>query len=262
MVVGTDGSPSSLPALRWAALEAQRHAVGLTVLLAYNWRTLTTHLVDDQNVEDYVRDLAMSVVDAAVAEARTVAPRARVHGCAVFGEPAPVLLAAGDEADLAVVGSRGGDRLSDRPATSVTVQVAAGATCPVAVVVKGHAGDDAGPVVVGVDDSASSDVATGVAFQEAACRGCGLLAVFTEPESAPRDLVADWRDAYPDVPVGYAAGRGSPDSVLTWWSRRAQLMVVDGHEYASAPSRLIRHAHCPVLIARALSRCGALGRAP
>lgn len=260
MVVGTDGSPPSLTALRWAALESQRRGVELAVVVAYNWRTLATSLLGNHAFEEYVRDLAESIADAAVAEARTIAPRAHVHGAAVSGEPAPVLLETSEEADMVVVGSRGGGGFASLQAGSVSMQVATQASCPVTVVIRGRDDDDSGPVVVGVDGSASADFATGVAFEEAARRRCALMAVLAYDVSMPTvsmptvsmppwtmgtppvdydtsqiraelaaallSHVAGWRDKYPDVQVEYAVGRGSPGAVLTSWSRHAQLVVV------------------------------------
>lgn len=43
IVVGVDGSPASLAALCWAALEAQRSRVELEVVLAYDWEVPREH---------------------------------------------------------------------------------------------------------------------------------------------------------------------------------------------------------------------------
>jgi nucleotide-binding universal stress UspA family protein len=280
LIVGTDGSPPSLRALRWAAREAQRRGVPLTVLVAYTWRTLAMRLLGDHAFEEYIRDLALSIVDAAVAEARTVAPRAHVHGSAVFGEPAPVLLHASDEADMVVVGNRSGGAGGDPG--SVSAQVATRSSCPMTAVIRGRDGRDTGPVVVGVDGTASADFATGIAFEEAARRSCALMAVLAYDRSAPPWPVApprapldrarigaeretallgqvtEWRDKYPEVPVGYVVSRGRPAAVLTSWSRQAQLVVVGGHgrrtgrrgRPGGVDVQLIHRADCPVLIAR------------
>jgi nucleotide-binding universal stress UspA family protein len=180
---------------------------------------------------------------------------------------------------MLVVGSRGGGGFASLLAGSVSVRVATKAPCPV-VVVRGDGHGDA--VVVGVDGSAPADFATGIAFEEAARRGCPLIAVraFTvslppwtigpppveyDPAKVEADLhremisnLAGRRDKYPDVPVEYAIGRGSAGAVLTTWSRQAQLVVVGtrGHGatvgllLGSVGLQLIHHADCPVLIAR------------
>lgn len=280
MVVGTDGSPPSLTALRWAALEAQRRCFELAVVVAYNWRTLATRLLAGAEFKEYIRDLATAVVDAAVAEVRTIAPRVRVHGHAVFGEPAPVLLNASDQADMVVLGSHESDGhngpRTGSDAASVSAQVAARTACPATVVVRGDDGRNTAPVVVGVDDSASAEFAIGVAFEEAARRSCPIMAVRAyEPTRPPRRAdgsaqtpaglelallgqIAGWHDKYPDVPVEHTLAKGSPAAVLTAWSRYAQLVVVGGPTrpparrlpVAPVGRQLIRHADCPVLLTR------------
>ncbi|NJC74058.1 universal stress protein [Planosporangium thailandense] len=282
IVVGIDGSPPSLEALHWAALEAQRHDTELDVVLAYHWRVPGARLVTSPQLEEQVQDLAAAIVDAAIAEARTVAPRVPAHGRAVLGEPAPALLAAAGDAGLLVVGSRGGGGFAGLLAGSVSTRVATQAPCPV-VVVRGRADHDGGPVVVGVDGSAACDLAAGMAFEEASRRGCPLVAVqaFTVPippwTMGPPPILCDpaqvaselrgelvgylarWREKYPDVPVEYLVARSSAAAALVDQSLRASLVVVGtrGHGAAgglllgSVGLQLVHHAGCPVLIARA-----------
>lgn len=286
IIVGIDGSAASLEALHWAALEAQLHGVELEVVLAYHWRIPGTRLVTNPELEAQVRDLAASVVDAALAEARTVAPDAPARGRTVLGEPAPALLAAAADAGLLVVGSRGGGGFASLLAGSVSIRVATQAPCSV-VVVRGRTEPGAGPVVVGVDGSAASDAAAGTAFEEASRRGCPLVAVqaFSVPvppwTMGPPPVLCDpaeiasevrselvgqlgrWREKYPDVPVEYAVTRSSAAAALVHQSAQASLVVVGtrGHGAAgglllgSVGLQLVHHAGCPVLIAR--TRTGA-----
>lgn len=281
IVVGTDASPPSTEALRWAAREAQRRGAELEVLLAYHWRMPGAALTASPDVIEQVKELAAAAVDAAVTQARDAAPDVRVSGRAVHGEPGPVLVRAGEEADLLVVGNRGGGGFASLLAGSVSVHVATHAPCPVAVV-RGRADNDAGPVVVGVDRSPSADLALNIAFEEASRRKTGVTVVRTfaaslepwtigvaplryEQETAAEQLkreltthVAVWRDKYPDVPVELVVERGGPGAILTGMSWRAQLIVVGtrGHGapgelfLSSVGLQLVHHAECPVLIAR------------
>ncbi|NJC72334.1 universal stress protein [Planosporangium thailandense] len=282
IVVGVDGSPASITALRWAAREAQRRGVELEVVLAYNSRLPgAPHRTSPHPLKEAV-DFASSLMDAAVAEARTVAPHVRVHGAATLGAAAPTLLDAARNALLLVVGSRGGGGFASLLAGSVSIRVAAEACSPVAVV-RGDPDNDTGPLVVGVDGSDSADLAVGIAFAEASRRGCAVKAVrayheptMPVPAGPPIDYdpawlhaelraevieqVSGWRDKYPDVPVEYVVDPGSPAGVLAAASEQAQLVVVGtrGHHSAtgcllmgSVGLQLLHHARCPVLIARA-----------
>ncbi|MGC9669775.1 universal stress protein [Planosporangium sp. 12N6] len=285
IVVGVDGSACSLEALHWAAREAQLHHVSLEVVLAYHWRVPGARLAASPELSDQVQDVATAVVDTAVAEARTTAPQAHVHGRAVLDEPAPALLAAAADAGMVVVGSRGAGGFTNLLAGSVSIRVATQAPCPV-VVVRGRSDDDdTDPVVVGVDGSAPADVAAGTAFEEASRRGSALVAVwaFTVPlppwTLGPPPVVCDpaqvaaelraslvghlakWRDKYPDVPVEYVVSRSSAAAALVDQSLRASLVVVGSRGHGAARGmllgsvglQLIHHAGCPVLIARARS---------
>jgi nucleotide-binding universal stress UspA family protein len=281
IVVGVDGSPASVAAARWAALEAQRSGVELEILVAYHWRMPgVLRAARTERIKE-VEDRVAAIADAAVTEARAAAPRATVHGKAVLGEPAPVLVEAGDRAGLLVVGNRGGGGFASLLAGSVSVRVATQASCPV-VVVRGDAGRDTGPVVVGVDGSAPADIALTAAFEEASRRRSSLTAVhtYTEPltpwpvgmqpigydtDTVRADLSADlvnrtagWRDKYPDVPVDHVVAKGGAAASLTTLSQDAQLVVVGtrGHSttgellLGSVGLQLLHHAACPVLIVR------------
>lgn len=282
IVVGVDGSPASITALRWAAREAQRRAVELAVVLAYNSRLPgAPHQASPHLLKDVV-DFASSLMDAAVAEARTVAPHVRVHGTATVGGAVPTLLDAARNANLLVVGSRGGGGFGSLLAGSVSIRVAAQACSPV-VVVRGDPDNDTGPLVVGVDGSDPADLAVGIAFAEASRRGCAVKAVRAFPlptmavPAGPAlnydvaglraelhaelvEQVSGWRDKYPDVPVEYVVAPGSPAGVLATASEHAQLVTVGSRGHHSATGcllmgsvglQLLHHARCPVLIARA-----------
>jgi nucleotide-binding universal stress UspA family protein len=281
IVVGTDASPPSTEALRWAAHEARRRGAELDVVLAYHWRLPGAALTASPDVIEQVKELTATAVDTAVAQARDAEPDIRVSSRAVHGEPGPVLVQAGEEAGLLVVGNRGGGGFTSLLAGSVSVHVATHAPCPVAIV-RGRADNDTGPVIVGVDGSPSADHALNIVFEEAARRHTGVAVVRTydaplqpwtigvaplryEHEIAAEQLrreltthVAVWRDKYPDVPVELVVERGGPGAILTGMSWRAQLIVVGtrGHGAptelfpSSVGLQLVHHAECPVLIAR------------
>jgi nucleotide-binding universal stress UspA family protein len=281
IIVGIDGGAASRAALRWAAADADRTGTPLRVLLAYQWRVPGMSVLDEEDLQRTARDIANMVVQEALAEARSVAPKAAVTGSAVLGDPAVVLLGAAATARLLVVGTRGFHGFSAALVGSVSQQVALHAPCPVTVV-RGNGDLTAGPVVVGVDDSPTMDRALRQAFDEAQARHCTLKAVRAfathtfaggagHPvpgydhdeigralESELRQILAPWIVKYPLVPVEPLAIHGNTANVLVGSSREAQLVVVGdrGHGgfagllLGSTALHLLQHAACPVLITR------------
>jgi nucleotide-binding universal stress UspA family protein len=110
IVVGVDGSPSSLAALRWAVRQAK--LTGGTVDAIIAWQIPVTPggfgwvPVEVEEEGDF-EGAAKKVLDQAIGDAVPDADRGLVHGRAVNGNAAEVLLDAGKGAALLVVGSRG-----------------------------------------------------------------------------------------------------------------------------------------------------------
>jgi nucleotide-binding universal stress UspA family protein len=239
------------------------------------------HTGNDVSLARAMHDQARLIVDEAIADARAIAPGITVSGEAIAGHPAQLLVDGSHHTGMVVVGSRGLGGFGRLLLGSVGAQVAMHAYAPVAVV-RGRADTAAGPVVVGVDGSPTSETALGYGFEEAAGRGCGLIAVTAYPMHLPlapidvaplpydRDgvvadltgslgqAVAGWQDKYPKVPVESQVVQGGAAEVLTDLSRQAQLVVVGtrGHGgiagllLGSVGQQLLHHADCPVLIAR------------
>jgi nucleotide-binding universal stress UspA family protein len=137
IVVGVDGSASSMAALRWAVHQAA--LTGGTVDAVVAWRMPATMtgfgfapvaVADGSDMEQ----TAQRVLDQAVS--RVVDPE---HGpvvrrLAVQGFPAPVLLGASAGADLLVLGSRGHGGFSGALLGSVGQHCVHHARCPVVIV--------------------------------------------------------------------------------------------------------------------------------
>ena len=129
IVVGVDGSPSSMAALEWAAAEAQRRGAELEVVHAAFYREVV--------LEAMARDMLateQSVLDRAVAKARALAPGTIVTGRICDPPPAQALITASEGAEMLVVGSR---RLSGpvrRAHDSPSSECIRRALCPVVVV--------------------------------------------------------------------------------------------------------------------------------
>jgi nucleotide-binding universal stress UspA family protein len=215
---------------------------------------------------------------AAIAAVEGVAPGRPLDRAIVIGHPTGVLAEEARQAQLLVLGSRGLGGLSGLLAGSVAVALAANAAAPV-VVVRGARPAASGPVVVGVDDSATSDAAIGFAFEAAAVRGAPLIAAHawlehvTDAEAAAMvdwaplaayqqtvvaNRIAAWKEKYPDVPVTAVIDHDRPARTLVEQSTRAQLLVVGSRGRAnlaglllgSVSHAVVQRAHCPVAVVR------------
>jgi nucleotide-binding universal stress UspA family protein len=140
-VVGVDGSTGSHRALEWAAREAAAHQSALTVLTVHPvaagfWTGIPIIYPADAPETSRARQAAEEATDKVLTELTGGRP-ATVTVRAVSGVIADELLKASRDADLLVVGSRGGGGFSALALGSVSSQVVSHAACPVAVV-PGH----------------------------------------------------------------------------------------------------------------------------
>lgn len=280
ILVGYDGSADATVALNWALDEADRS--GRPVRLAYVFEWLTAVGWVGPGVapgiwpDDTARREVEELVRSAAAKAAADRPGRTVHGEVFDGPPAMVLQERSAEAGMLVLGSRGHGGFAGLLAGSTAVSVAAHAHCPVVVVRDGQAATS-GPVVVGVDGSASSLRALGFAVERAAQRDVPLRvlrawgppgdrwvpgfdpqeAAATERAAAEQEL-AQWRKTFPDVPVELRVPPGNPAALLVEASREAQLVVVGsrgrgglrGMLLGSVSQQLIHHSRCPVAVVR------------
>jgi nucleotide-binding universal stress UspA family protein len=252
VVVGVDGSVSSLVAARLAAQEAVLRDSPLRIVHGFLWPPY-----QKPNYAGLRRD-AERIVDQAVATAMSLAPRTPISGHVVDGEPGAVLRAECRTAALVVLGPS--DPAHHRAAVdSVVEYVAARTRCPVMV---GHlTRQTGGPVLVGVDGSADSAAAVRFAAFEATARDTDLVAVHVErgeggADGPLADAAAQARAADGRVKVQQRWTRGEPSEALVNESAGAQLVVVGARGHyrtllGAVSYALLRNAHCPVAIVRA-----------
>ena len=131
IVVGVNGSRSSLNALSWAHHQArlthgELHTVISTWTIPVNrgWAPVPEG-------SDWP-DLARQVLDEAIAEALGRTGTEKIHRQVAQGHPARVLLAAASDADLLVVG--GGTGSTATPPSALCQDLVSRAPCPVVVV--------------------------------------------------------------------------------------------------------------------------------
>jgi nucleotide-binding universal stress UspA family protein len=138
VTVGVDGSGHSTRALEWAAKEAAVRHAPLTVLTVHSvpqsgWTgnpiTLPQDSADRQKEQQAAEEM-IAKVTSQLGEAQPASVKVR----AIIGFPAQELIEASREADLLVVGARGGGGFAKLVAGSVSSQVVHHAHCPVVVV--------------------------------------------------------------------------------------------------------------------------------
>lgn len=135
ILVGVDGSPHSVEALRWAV--GQARLTGRPVAAVISW-AVPVDFGDAGGAHalmavDWEGDAGTTLADTV---AKAVEPQDAdwVSQHVVPGHPAQVLLDAADPADLLVVGSRGRGGFTGLLLGSVSQYVVSRAPCPVVVV--------------------------------------------------------------------------------------------------------------------------------
>jgi nucleotide-binding universal stress UspA family protein len=137
IVVGVDGSDHAVRALEWAMRQAAAIHVPLTVLAVHQvadnyWSREPIIYPEDRAAEETARKAAEEDVSAAadhLGESSSVSITVR----AVSGNAARELIEASRDADLLVVGARGGGGFASLVLGSTSSQVLHHAHCPVVV---------------------------------------------------------------------------------------------------------------------------------
>jgi nucleotide-binding universal stress UspA family protein len=132
IVVGIDGSPSSLEALSWAGRQADLTAASLEVVMTWEWPSSYGWAVPVPDGFDPETEVRKTIAKA-VAPVRAAHPGVTIEERAEEGHPAPVLVEASKGADLLVVGSRGHGEFVGMLIGSVSEYCAGHAECPVLV---------------------------------------------------------------------------------------------------------------------------------
>jgi len=307
VVAGVDGSELSRAAAVWAATQAVRHGTGLHIVHASGADVPDGHVpdarpadVEDGQAQDDARDDAQEgqasgrrILAGAAAAIRLAQPDLAVSLELAAGTAAEVLRGAAESALMTVVGAHGSDQFEDVMLGSVAAGIVGRANRPVVVAWPdpgtGLIAPD-GPVVVGLDGSADSEVALAFAIDEAQLRRAPLIAVHAWdigpldhlvdavlPDIRRRvqareqreldDQLAGWAKRYPDVelvpllresrPLGalllpYPAGEPHPAPGLIVVGSQGRGRWA-GLLLGSTSQALIGFARCPVAVVRTSS---------
>ncbi|MGR6918966.1 universal stress protein [[Actinomadura] parvosata] len=134
VVVGDDGSPCAGVALAYAAEQARARGVPLQVTYAWQMPVTPSHPVAYSAMLDRSSERELRAAAERLAAWRETYPDVEILGEQVIGHPAEALIKAGQQADLAVVGTRGLGGFASALLGSVSRTVLHQATCPVAIV--------------------------------------------------------------------------------------------------------------------------------
>ncbi|KND28280.1 universal stress protein [Streptomyces acidiscabies] len=172
VVVGVDGSASSLRAVDFAADEAALRGAPLRLVHASLWERYEGSSLAEDLGRPTERVTAEDILRTAEHRAALRRPGLEVSLDVLPEEPEYALVREGREASLLVVGTRGRGGLAELLLGSVSLAVAARAVCPVIVVRGDH--EPQGRVVVGIGERGA---ALDFAVEEARLRHAALDAV-------------------------------------------------------------------------------------
>ncbi|MFE6828448.1 universal stress protein [Streptomyces sp. NPDC057690] len=181
IVVGVDGSESSLRAVDWAADESALRGAPLRLVYASLWERYEGESLAADLGKPSEQVTAEDIVRTAARRARTRRPDVEVSTGVLPEEPEYALVREGRNASALVLGTRGRGGLVEMLLGSVSLTVAAHADCPV-IVLRGSHDDQVragtrGRVVVGIGEKTTNSAALRFAVQEAELRHATLDAV-------------------------------------------------------------------------------------
>jgi nucleotide-binding universal stress UspA family protein len=268
VLVGVDGSPSSVAAAEFGAAFAQRRNAPLRLVHAYQ-RVLSGYEIarlpleaSDEQLRAVLADMLADLVERLRAEYPDI-PDVEAHQ--LYRMPAGLLIEESGSALVTVVGSRGVGGFPELLLGSVSSQVAAHARGPVVVMrpQQPRRRGEQRPVLVGVDGSESAKAALDFAAVEAVQRRTRLIVahVYTGSDQEAKQLLIDsvepWAAEYGGRPIELRPIYSpNPEYALIEASRNVDLTVVGSRgrggflslALGSVSRTLIHHAYGPVAV--------------
>ncbi|MFD5813852.1 universal stress protein [Streptomyces sp. NPDC127038] len=286
IVAGLDGSPESLAAAEWAAREARRTDARLHLVHAWLWHPYVYSPLAGVAVpppsEDPRREWAERLPRDTAAKLAADHPGLSVSGERVAEQPVPALLAASEDAELLVLGSRGLGGVAGFLTGSVAQAMVARSRTPI-VLVRAEAGpaevSGREGVVLGLDLEHPDATVIAFAFRAAARRATDLhvvhgwslppyygysgasdaetdQALVAQAQQQLSEVLAPWQEKFPAVGLREQAVIGGAGRHLVEASRKAALVVVGrrnrqspvGAHVGPVTQAVLHHSTAPVAV--------------
>jgi nucleotide-binding universal stress UspA family protein len=270
VVVGVDGSDTSIAAALWAAGEAQARGAKLVILYSYELYAYGSKDAAPPGSAPYeeARIAAAELVDQVVKQVEHTRPGLHIEPRILHESAGTALLETSSQALLTVVSSHGHSARTEELVGSFAMHTAEHGSGPVGVVrAAADTGDRTGPIVVGTDGSDVSRDAVDYAFAAAQAHGVPLHVVHCASGSAEDRVVTDLeavlsgpRQRFADVDVVPVVEPGKPQQALRDYCAQhgvPQLVVgargiggFAGIVLGSVSRALLAHSEIPVVVVR------------
>jgi nucleotide-binding universal stress UspA family protein len=247
IVLGVDGGPGSVGALRYAVQEASRAGTELRLVhVSPSYLPMAPMM---PSIPSEIARAGVEILDRARAEVSRLAPKLQVTTSRQVGSRVAGLVDSATHARLLVVGHETRVGLDRLLGGATTASVAAHARVPVVAVPADWTPEaEAGPIVVGLKTRAHAEELLVAAFERAAVTGAPIDVVHawklpdeytdrieerTESEywlargtELAEEVVAPFRDDYPDVAVRIGVVHDHPARALVHAAHGARLLVL------------------------------------
>lgn len=277
IVVAVDGSERNRSAVQWAAHEAANTGCEVVLVTAVEDHVMAAPHFSARSQDQHAQDMLADVRH----EIHHLVAEQQVHPRVVVGSPVDVLLQAGADARMVVVGKRGLGTFARVIVGSVSIAVAGRSKVPVTIVPDAWKQEDheSSPVVVGIDPYKANHTPIHLAFSRAKLSGVPLVAVHgwesptiyswdaatiagtateweQEAQVAFEKLVSTWRERFPEVEVRAVHRRMHPAMAVLEEAEDAQLVVLGRHHdgrlggftFGSVTRAVLHYSGCPVLV--------------
>ncbi len=254
VIVGIDGSESSIRAAQWAADEAIAHSVPLRLVSVVR----TMH----RSAEEYRVDVdhAKKALQVAQSAVEATGKPAKIEAEILDGVPGQTLVSESRDARMICVGTVGIGRYARSILGSTATELAEKAQCPVAVIraLDGEPRDGITWIVTALDENSDNPTVIESAVEEARLRSAPVLILGDTPARSSLDsTVQACRQRHPDVHIYPVADHADISRFIKKHDEPVQLAVIGASQagqladiVGSYGHHRFHHAAASVLVVR------------